>query len=166
MITSNIASYSWVLNNPKSLEYIAEAKLLSNCITKISEAKEVAKDVAKEKKEQEQKSKEGKKAEDWVAFEKEKAELCKELENDLKVFGDLPKGKLLSLLKYYFLDKIPNKSKKTCGDLVVLVQLALDKRKERDKMTNDALTDLSCQSIKAVTTASVEVEEAVVQEKI
>jgi hypothetical protein len=48
------------------------------------EAKEVAKDDTKEKKEQEQ---EGKKAEDWVAFEKKKTELCKELENDLKVFS-------------------------------------------------------------------------------
>ncbi len=53
MIAGNITSYSQVLNNPKSLEYIAEASLLSSCISKISEAKEVAKDVAKEKKEQE-----------------------------------------------------------------------------------------------------------------
>jgi hypothetical protein len=51
MIASNIASYSQVLKNHKSLEYIAEANLLSSCISKISEAKEVAKDVAKEKKE-------------------------------------------------------------------------------------------------------------------
>ena len=42
--------------------------MLSSYISKISEAKEVAKDVAKEKKEQEQKLKEGKKAEDQAAF--------------------------------------------------------------------------------------------------
>jgi hypothetical protein len=54
MIAGNIASYSQVLNNPKPLEYIAEASLLSSCISKISEAKEVAKNVAKEKMEQEQ----------------------------------------------------------------------------------------------------------------
>ena len=107
-----------------------------------------------------------KQAEDQAAFEKEKAELCKELENGVKVFGGLGKGMLLSLLKYYFEDTAANKSKEIHNDLVVLVQLALDKRKEIDKMTNDALTDLSCQGIKAVTTASMEVEEAVVQEKI
>jgi hypothetical protein len=49
---------------------------------------------------------------------------------------------------------------------VVLVQLALDKRKVRVKMTNDALTDLSCQGIEVVTTASMEVEEAAVLEKM
>ncbi len=120
------------------------------------EAKEVAKDVAKEKKEQEEKSKEGKKAEDQAVFEKKKVALCKELENDLKVFGGLEKGKLLSLLKYYFEDTTPNKSKKTRDNLVVLVQSALDKRnKERDEMTND-------EGIKAVTTASVEVKETMV----
>jgi hypothetical protein len=130
--------------------------MLSSCISKISEAKEIAKDVAKEKKDQEQKLKDGKKAEDQAAFEKKKAELCKELENDLKVFGGLGKGKLLSLLKYYFEDTSPNKSKKTRNDLVVLVQLALDKRnKERDEMTND-------KGIEAVTTASMEVEETAV----
>ncbi len=130
--------------------------MLSSYISKISEAKEVAKDVAKEKKEQEQKLKEGKKAEDQVAFEKKKAELCEELENDLKVFGGLGKGKLLSLLKYYFEDMTPNKSKKTPNDLVVLVQLALDKRnKERDETTND-------EGIEAVTTTSVEVEETAI----
>ncbi len=97
-----------------------------------------------------------------MAFEKKKAELCEELENDLKVFVELAKGKLLSLLKFYFEDKTPNKSKITPGNLVVLVQLALDKRKEREEMTNDALMDLSCQGIEAVITASVEVREAAV----
>jgi hypothetical protein len=47
MIAGNTANYSWVLNNLKSLEYIAEASLLSSCMSMISEAKEVAKDVAK-----------------------------------------------------------------------------------------------------------------------
>ncbi len=62
----------------------------------------------------------------------------------------------MSLLKYYFKDMTPNKSKKTRNDLVVLVQLALDKRyKKRDEMTND-------EGIEAVTTASVEVEETAV----
>ena len=57
-------SYSRVLNNQKSLDYIAETNLLSSCISKISVAKEIAKDAAKEKREQEQKSREGKKADD------------------------------------------------------------------------------------------------------
>ena len=34
MIAGNISSYSRVLNNQKSLDYIAEAKLLSSCISK------------------------------------------------------------------------------------------------------------------------------------
>ena len=62
----------------------------------------------------------------------------------------------MSLLKYYFEDTTANKSKEIHNDLVVLVQLALDKRnKERDEMTND-------EGIEAVTTASVEVEETAV----
>ena len=135
---SCIASYSRVLNNEKSLVYIAEANLLSTCLSTISAAKEVAKDAAKEKREQEQKSREGKKAGDRAAFEEKKAELREELENDLKVFDGLGKGKLLNLLKFYFGDKTPNKSKKTHDDLVVLVQLALNERnKERDGTTND-----------------------------
>ena len=131
-----LSSFSRVLNNQKSLDYIAEANELSTCLSKISEAKEVAKDVAKEKREQEQKSREGKKVEDRAAFEKKKAELRKELENDLKVYDGLGKGNLLTLLKYFFDDKTPNKSKKTREDLVVLVQLALNERnKERDETT-------------------------------
>jgi len=56
MIAGNISSYSRVsLNNQKSLDFIAEANLLSSCISKISVAKEIAKDAAKEKREQEQK---------------------------------------------------------------------------------------------------------------
>ena len=138
MIASNISSYSRVLNNQKSLDYIAETNLLSSCISKISVAKEIAKDAAKEKRDQEQKSREGKKADDQAAFEKKKVELCKELENDLEIIGELGKGKLLNLLKYYFEDKTPNKSKKSCEDLVVMVQLALNERnKVTDKMTNE-----------------------------
>jgi hypothetical protein len=50
----------------------------------------------------------------------------------------LGKGKLLNLLKFYFEDTTPNKSKKTREDLMVLVQLALNERnKERDGTTND-----------------------------
>jgi hypothetical protein len=50
----------------------------------------------------------------------------------------LGKGKLLNLLKYYFEDKTPNKSKKSCEDLVVMVQLALNERnKVTDEMTNE-----------------------------
>ena len=42
----------------------------------------------------------------------------------------------MTLLKYFFDDKTPNKSKKTREDLVVLVQLALNERnKERDETT-------------------------------
>ena len=124
----NISSYSRVLNNQKSLDYISEANLLSSCISEISVAKEIAKDAAKEKREQEQKSREGKKAGDRAAFEKKKAELCEELENDLMIIDGLGKGKLLNLLKYYFEDKTPNKSKKSREDLVVMVQLALNER--------------------------------------
>ena len=70
MIAGNISSYSRVLNNQKSLDYIAEANLLSSCIskTKILVAKEIAKDAAKEKREQEQKSREGKKADDRASL--------------------------------------------------------------------------------------------------
>jgi hypothetical protein len=89
MIAGNIASYSRVLNNEKSLVYIAEANLLSTCLSTISAAKEVAKDTAKEKREQEQKSREGKKAGDQAAFEENKAELCEELENDLNSLTDM-----------------------------------------------------------------------------
>ena len=128
MIAGNISSYSRVLNNQKSLDYISEANLLSSCISEISVAKEIAKDAAKEKREQEQKSREGKKAGDRAAFEKKKAELCEELENDLMIIDGLGKGKLLNLLKYYFEDKTPNKSKKSREDLVVMVQLALNER--------------------------------------
>ena len=138
MIVGNISSYSRMLNNQKPLDYIAEANMLSSCISKISVAKEIAKDAAKEKRDQEQKSREGKKADDRAAFEKKKVELCKELENDLKIIGELGKGKLLNQLKYYFEDKTPNKSKKSCEDLVVMVQLALNERnKVTDKMTNE-----------------------------
>ncbi len=125
MIVGNITSYSRVLNN-----------LLRQTCSPLVYLREVAKDAAKEKREQGKK--EGKKAGDRAAFEKKKAELHKELENDLKVFDGLGKGKLLNLLKYYFEVKTPNKPKKTCKDLVVLVQLALNERnKERDETTND-----------------------------
>ena len=84
------------------------------------------------------KNREGKKADDRAAFEKKKVELCKELENDLEIIGELGKGKLLNLLKYYFEDKTPNKSKKSREDLVVMVQLALNERnKVTDEMTNE-----------------------------
>jgi hypothetical protein len=68
MIAGNISSYSRVLNNQKSLDFIAEANLLSSCISKISVAKEIAKDAAKEKREQEQKSREGNKADDRASL--------------------------------------------------------------------------------------------------
>jgi hypothetical protein len=56
-------------------------------------------------------------------------------------------------LKYYFKDKMPNKSKKRREDLVVLVQLELNERNmERDETGNN-------EGIQAVTTASVEVEQ-------
>jgi len=44
------------------------------------------------------------------------------------IIDGLGKGKLLNLLKYYFEDKTPNKSKKSREDLVVMVQLALNER--------------------------------------
>ena len=66
--------------------------MLSSCISKILEAKEVAKDVAKEKKEQEQKSKEGKKAEDQVALKRKRQSCARSLRMTLRSLVDWEKG--------------------------------------------------------------------------
>ncbi len=60
-LSENIASYSWVLNNSKALQHIKDANMISVCLSKISESKELVKDAAKEKKAQEAKLKEEKK---------------------------------------------------------------------------------------------------------
>jgi hypothetical protein len=63
-MSGNVAIYSRVLNNSEVLKHIEDTNMLSACISTISESRELAKDAAKEKKSQEAKSKEGKKAND------------------------------------------------------------------------------------------------------
>jgi hypothetical protein len=45
----------------------------------------------------------------------------------LSIFGDRP-AQLKKLLRFYFLDRAPNQSKKNCGELVEMVINALEKR--------------------------------------
>ena len=63
-LSGNIASYSWVLNNSKTIQHIEDVNMLSVCLSKISESRELTKEAAREKKSQETKSKEEKKAND------------------------------------------------------------------------------------------------------
>jgi hypothetical protein len=63
-VSGNVASYSRVLNNSEVLKHIEDANMLSACTSRISESRGLAKDAAKEKKSQEAKSKEEKKATD------------------------------------------------------------------------------------------------------
>jgi hypothetical protein len=63
-LLGNVASYSQVLNNSKALQHIEDANMLSACLSKISESRELAKDAANEKKAQEAKLKEEKQAND------------------------------------------------------------------------------------------------------
>ena len=107
-MSGNVASYSRVLNNSKVIQHIEDVNMLSVCLSKISESRELAKDAAKEKKSQEAKSKEEKKANDQAEFEKKKGELQEELLQDLTIFvatagttlKSFTKDKLLNLLKF------------------------------------------------------------------
>jgi hypothetical protein len=110
IMSGNVASYSWVLNNSEALKHIEDTNMLSACISTISASRELAKDAAMEKKSHEAKSKEDKKANDRAEFEKKKRELHEELVRDLLVFvvaaGTTPKtlikNKLLNLLIFFF----------------------------------------------------------------
>ena len=53
-----------MLNNSEAIQHIEDMNMLSVCLSKISESWQLAKDAAKEKKSQEAKSKEEKKAND------------------------------------------------------------------------------------------------------
>ncbi len=61
-LSGNIASYSLVLNNSEVLQHIEVVNMLSACLSKISESRELAKDAAKKKKAQEAKLKGKKKS--------------------------------------------------------------------------------------------------------
>jgi hypothetical protein len=81
--------------------------MLSVCLSKISESRELAKDAAKEKRAQKAKLKEEKKANDQAEFEKKKGELQEELLQDLifvvaagSILKSFTKDKLLNLLKF------------------------------------------------------------------
>ncbi len=67
-LSGNIASCSRVLNNSEAIQHIEEVNMLSVCLSKTSESRELAKDSAKEKKAQETKLKEEKKANDQADF--------------------------------------------------------------------------------------------------
>jgi hypothetical protein len=129
-MSGTVASYSRVLNNSEALKHIEDANMLSACISTISESRELAKDAAKEKKSQEAKSKQEKKANDQAEFEKKKGELHEELVRDLLVFvaagGTIPKtltkDKLLNLLKFYFKDKTAGLSSMKWDAIIDLVK--------------------------------------------
>jgi hypothetical protein len=133
-LSGNIASYSRVLNNSKVIQHIEDVNMLSVCLSKISESRELAKDAAKEKKAQEAKLKEEKKANDQAKFEKKKGELQGELMQDLRIFvaaagtilKSFTKDKLLNLLKFYFKDKTVGLSSMKCSTLIDLVQKKSD----------------------------------------
>ncbi len=46
-LSGNIASYSRVLNNSEAIQHIEDVNMLSVCLSKISESRELAKDAAK-----------------------------------------------------------------------------------------------------------------------
>ncbi len=133
-LSGNITSYGQVLNNSKAIQHIEDMNMLSVCLSKISESWQLAKDAAKEKKAQEAKLKEEKKANDQAEFEKKKGELQEELLQDLTIFvatagttlKSFTKDKLLNLLKFYFKDKMVGLSSMKCGALIDLVQKKSD----------------------------------------
>jgi hypothetical protein len=133
-LSGNIAGYSQVLNNSEAIQHIEDLNMLSVCLSKISKSRELAKDAAKEKKAQEAKLKEEKKANDQAEFEKKKGELQEELLQDLTIFvvaagtilKSFTKDKLLNLLKFYFKDKMVGLSSMKCGALIDLVQKKSD----------------------------------------
>ncbi len=136
-ITGNVASYSRSLNNSETLGLISDTNKLASCLATISEAKERAKDAAKEKKVEVEQKKKSKKAKDKEKFESEKAKVYHELDDIVgkgfaHVSGLKNKKQLLNLLKYYFQDTTPNQSKMSRDDLVHLVQKLLKAKYEED----------------------------------
>lgn len=101
MISGNIASYSWSLNNPDALADITETNELASCLAQISAARDLNKDAAKEKKAAEERERDQKKANNLLAFENKKAELHDELVAEVNKGIDhlhsLKKNKLLLL---------------------------------------------------------------------
>ncbi len=53
-LSGNIASYSRVLYNSEAIQHIEDMNMLSVCVSKISESRELAKEAAKEKKHKKQ----------------------------------------------------------------------------------------------------------------
>ncbi len=127
----NIASYSRSLNNPAALDQIVNTNNLASCLATISEYKEAVKDAAKEKKVNDDKAKADKKAVDIAVFKEQKAKVYDKLVEDvgkgIKHICGLPKAQLKKLLKFYFLDRTPNRSKKNCKELVEMVINAFEK---------------------------------------
>jgi hypothetical protein len=131
-LSDNIASYSQSLNNPAALDQIIDTNNLANCLATISEYKEAAKDAAKEKKINDDKAKADKKAVDIAVFNEQKAKVYDKLVEDvgkgIEHICGLPKAQLENLLRFYFLDRTPNWSKKSREELVEMVINALEKR--------------------------------------
>ncbi len=131
-LSGNIASYSRSLNNPAALDQIINTNNLANCLAMISEYKEAAKDAAKEKKVNDDKAKADKKAADIAVLNEQKAMVYDMLVEDvgkgIEHICGLPKAQLEKLLRFYFLNRTPNQSKKNCKELVEMVINALEKR--------------------------------------
>jgi hypothetical protein len=131
-LSGNIACYSRSLNNPAALDQIINTNNLANYLAMISEYKEAAKDAAKEKKVNDDKAKADKKATDIAVINEQKAKVYDKVMEDVgkgidHIYG-LPKAQLKKLLRFYFLDRTPNQSKKNCKELVKMVINALEKR--------------------------------------
>ncbi len=131
-LSGNIASYSQSLNNPAALDQIINTNNLANCLAMISEYKEAAKDAAQEKKVNDDKAKADKKAADITVFNELKAKVYDKLMEDvgkgIEHIRGLPKAQLEKLLRFYFLNRTPNQSKKNRKELVEMVINALKKR--------------------------------------
>jgi hypothetical protein len=131
-LSGNIASYSQSLNNPAALDQIINTNNLANCLATISEYKEAAKDAENEKKVNDDKAKADKKAANIAVFNDQKAKVYDKLVEDVgkgvEHIRGLPKAQLKKLLRFYFLDRTPNQSKKNCNELVEMVINALEKR--------------------------------------
>ena len=130
-LSGNISSYSQSLNNPAALDQIVDTNNLSSCLATFSEYKEAAKDAAKEKKTNDDKAKTDKKAVDIAVFNEQKAKVYDKLVEDvgkgIEHICGLPKAQLEKLLKFYFLDRTPNRSKKNRKELVEMVINAFKK---------------------------------------
>ena len=130
-LSGNIASYSRSLNNPAALDKIVDTNNLASCLATISEYKESAKDAAKEKKVNDDKAKADKTAADIAVFNEQKAKVYDKLVEDvgkgIEHIRGLPKAQLKKLLKFYFLDRTPNRSKKNREELVEMVINAFKK---------------------------------------